>query len=98
MLVVVDCLKLRFGTVRLHEQPRGHGGHRGVESVMLSLGTREFPRLRIGIDGARNTSREHMADYVLTKIHSSDLDAFNESLHAASALIDEWVARVTAKT
>ena len=48
LLVVCDDLYLEFGTIRL--RPRGgHGGHNGLRSIIESLGTQAFPRLRIGV-------------------------------------------------
>jgi len=48
LLVVCDDLYLEFGTIRL--RPRGsHGGHNGLLSIIETLGTRVFPRLRIGV-------------------------------------------------
>lgn len=48
LVVVYDDLDLPLGRLRL--RPRGGaGGHRGVQSVIDALGTRDFPRLRFGI-------------------------------------------------
>ena len=47
-LVIFDDLDLPLGTLRLREQG-GAGGHRGMASVIAHLGTRDFPRVRIGI-------------------------------------------------
>ena len=48
LLVVHDDLDLAVGVVRLR-RGGGPGGHRGVESIIVSLGDREFPRLKLGI-------------------------------------------------
>ncbi|MHB1296132.1 MAG: aminoacyl-tRNA hydrolase [Anaerolineae bacterium] len=48
VLVIHDDLDLPLGRIRL--RPGGSsGGHRGVASVIETLGTGDFPRLRIGI-------------------------------------------------
>ncbi|MEJ7652882.1 MAG: aminoacyl-tRNA hydrolase [Chloroflexia bacterium] len=48
LLVVYDELDLAFGRIRL--RPGGSaGGHNGVRSVITSLGTQEFARLRVGV-------------------------------------------------
>jgi len=48
LLVLYDDLDLLLGTVRL--RPGGSaGGHHGMESIIAALGSRDFPRLRVGI-------------------------------------------------
>lgn len=48
LVIVYDDLDLPLGRLRL--RPRGGaGGHRGMQSVIDALATRDFPRLRFGI-------------------------------------------------
>jgi PTH1 family peptidyl-tRNA hydrolase len=47
-LVLCDDIDLPLGRIRLRRRG-GSGGHRGLESLILALGTEDFPRLRIGI-------------------------------------------------
>src|SRR5271157_5788534 len=50
LLVVYDDLDLPWQALRI--RPSGsHGGHHGVESLIETVGTREFPRVRLGIHG-----------------------------------------------
>jgi PTH1 family peptidyl-tRNA hydrolase len=63
LLVVYDDLHLPLGRIRL--RPGGSaGGHKGVEDIIRTLGTTNFPRLRIGIGQAYAKGRQ--ADYVLS--------------------------------
>jgi PTH1 family peptidyl-tRNA hydrolase len=48
ILVVYDDIHLSLGNLRVRLRGSS-GGHRGIESIIQSLGTEEFPRLRIGI-------------------------------------------------
>ena len=47
-IVIYDDLDLPFGSMKISFN-RSSGGHRGVESIIKALKTREFVRLRIGI-------------------------------------------------
>jgi len=47
-IVVYDDIDLPFGTMKISFN-RSSGGHKGVESIIKALKTREFARLRIGI-------------------------------------------------
>jgi len=48
LVVVHDDLDLALGEIKV-VKGRGAAGHRGVESVINSLGNRDFTRLRLGI-------------------------------------------------
>jgi len=64
LLIACDDLDLDFGVMRI--RPSGSsGGHKGLSSIIDYLGSREFPRLRIGI-GRQKESRQDAAEYVLS--------------------------------
>lgn len=48
LVVISDDLALPLGTIRIRERGTA-GGHNGLKSIIESLGTTEFVRLRIGI-------------------------------------------------
>ena len=48
LIVVHDDIDLPIGALRISFD-RGSGGHRGVESIVRSLGTYAFTRIRVGI-------------------------------------------------
>lgn len=51
LVVIHDDLDLPLGTVKM-VFGRGSGGHKGVESIMRAIKTKEFARIRIGISAA----------------------------------------------
>ena len=48
LIVISDDLALPFGSIRIRARGSA-GGHNGLKSIIGSLGTNEFTRLRIGI-------------------------------------------------
>ncbi len=48
LLVVCDDFNLPLGSLRLRKSG-GDGGHKGLASIIYELGTKDFPRLRLGI-------------------------------------------------
>jgi len=64
ILIVHDDIDLSLGKIKLVRHG-GAGGHKGVVSIMDHLGTREFPRLKIGIDRPAG-KEESIEDYVLS--------------------------------
>lgn len=64
LLVVCDDLNLEFGQIRLRTEGSA-GGHNGLSSIMETLATKEFPRLRLGIGKPGDPART--VDYVLDR-------------------------------
>jgi len=62
LLVVCDDLYLDFGTIRLRARG-GPGGHNGLLSIVETLGTQAFARLRVGV-GPAEPGEPH-AEFVL---------------------------------
>jgi len=61
VILAYDEVQLEIGKIRI--RPKGSaGGHRGVESVIAALRTRQIPRVRIGIGGSQ---RADLVDHVL---------------------------------
>jgi PTH1 family peptidyl-tRNA hydrolase len=80
LLVVHDDLDLPFGTLRL--RPRGGaGGQRGMGSIMATLNTQDFARLRVGI--GRPPGRMDPSDYVLHDFDPPEEEMLPELLSSA---------------
>ncbi|GMJ06594.1 hypothetical protein like AT1G18440 [Hibiscus trionum] len=70
VLVIFDDLDLPFAKLRLLPKG-GHGGHNGMRSIIDSLkGSRDFPRLRIGI--GRPQGRMDTINYVLRPFNKQE--------------------------
>ena len=81
MIVAHDDLDLPFGTIRIRPGG-GPGGQKGVASTIERLGSKDFPRLRIGI--GRPPGRMDPADYVLQDFPKADLPLLSEILDRAA--------------
>jgi PTH1 family peptidyl-tRNA hydrolase len=91
LIVVFDDMDLPPGKLRI--RPEGSsGGHKGMESIILALGTDLFPRLKIGV-GRPETPGFDGADYVLSRLTAGDVKIFEESVNLAvdaiCCLVDE---------
>lgn len=87
-LVVVDDADLAFGQIRM--RPSGSsGGHHGLESIEAHLGTREFPRLRVGI-GRRDSARE-IAGHVLGNFSEAEMELLGRVLTQAVSQVECWL-------
>ena len=85
MLVLSDDLDIPFGTIRIRASG-GPGGQRGMASIIEKLGTKDFPRLRIGI--GRPPGRMDPAAYVLQSFSKDEMQTLSEVLdHGADAVL-----------
>jgi PTH1 family peptidyl-tRNA hydrolase len=90
LLVAHDDLDLPFGTLRIRPAG-GPGGQRGMASTIEQLGTKEFPRLRLGI--GRPPGRMDPKDYVLQEFSRDDLKLLPEILDRAAEAALEFVVK-----
>jgi PTH1 family peptidyl-tRNA hydrolase len=84
LILAHDDSDLLLGDVRL-EFGRGPAGHNGVRSVIFTLGTQDFWRIRFGIRkqvDAEN-SRTRAGDFVLKEMKTEDYGAVEEAFVAA---------------
>ena len=84
ILVCFDDWALPLGKIRLRQGGSG-GGHKGMESVIDSLGAADVPRLRLGI-GPKPDAVEAV-DFVLSPFSSSEGALLDESLERAAEAV-----------
>lgn len=88
LILIYDDVDLEVGQLRLREKG-GAGGHHGVESVIASVGTTHFARVRIGI--GRENLVDDVTDYVLQKIPASQSESLEEAIISAADAIESMI-------
>ena len=88
LMILSDDLDLPFGTIRIRASG-GPGGQRGLSSILEKLGTKDIPRMRLGID--RPPGRMDPADYVLQKFSKDETQLLSETLDRAANAALEFV-------
>ncbi|MBE7534491.1 MAG: aminoacyl-tRNA hydrolase [Anaerolineales bacterium] len=88
LMILSDDLDLPFGTIRIRASG-GPGGQRGLSSILEKLGTKDVPRMRLGI--GRPPGRMDPADYVLQNFSRDDLKSLSELLDRAADAALEFV-------
>lgn len=78
LLVVVDDVALPAGRLRVRRSGSA-GGHNGLKSIIASLGTDGFARLRVGV--GRGDPRRDLSDHVLSRVTGE----LRETLDGATA-------------
>jgi len=88
LLVVSDDYHLPLGSLRLRASGSA-GGHNGLADVEAALGTRDYPRLRVGI-GPCSTADPKV--FVLGRFRASERGPAAESFDRAADAVESWLA------
>ena len=95
IFVVTDDVALPLGRLRARSEG-GAGGHNGLKSMIQSLATQAFPRMRVGV--GRGDDRRDLADHVLGRFDADERDTVSAAvLRAADAtemFLSEGIGRV----
>ena len=92
LIVIHDDLDLPTGKVRLRFGGSS-GGHKGIDSIIARIGTRDFYRVRVGIgrpdivEGTPADKEEAVVAYVLTDFSSEEEKNIDEAIPGVSAAI-----------
>ncbi|MCC6446169.1 MAG: aminoacyl-tRNA hydrolase [Armatimonadetes bacterium] len=84
ILVVYDDANLPLGRLRLRASGSA-GGHNGIKSLIASLGSPEFPRLKIGIG---ESGRPDLIDHVLSHFSPGEEPVIQQAWDRAAETIE----------
>jgi PTH1 family peptidyl-tRNA hydrolase len=88
LILVYDELALPWKQIRV--RPKGSAaGHNGVKSVIASLGTQEFPRVRLGIKPNRPIDG---AEFVLAPFKKAQMQDVEEMVAEGCAAVESIIA------
>ncbi|HEY4480174.1 MAG TPA: aminoacyl-tRNA hydrolase [Candidatus Paceibacterota bacterium] len=103
LIVVYDDIDLPLGTIKIAFN-KGSGGHRGLESVVKALKTKEFTRIRIGIAPTTPSGKikkpageQKVLDFILGDFKPKEMEilkkVFKKSAEAIEMIIKEGKER-----
>ena len=87
LIVIYDDLDLPFGVMKISWN-RGSGGHKGLESVIRAVKTKEFIRIRIGI-GKKGDVEKHILGKFTPKEREELKKLFKNLVTAVEVLIED---------
>jgi len=88
VLVICDDLSLAFGKMRLRTSGSA-GGHNGLKSIISDIGSNQFARLRLGIDGPKHAA--DIVDYVLSNFTPAEKKSLPDFINHALDCVTCWV-------
>lgn len=87
LLVIADDIAIPFGEFRLKAEG-GSGGHKGLESIAVHLGSLSYPRLRVGVGDRKQGD---LASYVLGNFNENEKKELPEIIRKAIDIIHLWL-------
>ncbi|MBQ2053561.1 MAG: aminoacyl-tRNA hydrolase [Eubacterium sp.] len=81
VIVIYDDTDLDVGRLRIRKQGSA-GGHNGIKSIIASLGTDVFDRVKVGI--GHKPADWDLADYVLGRFMKEELPVMREAVEKAT--------------
>ena len=91
IIVLFDDISLPPGRLRIRSDGSA-GGHNGIKSIIQSLGTDQFPRVKVGV-GAKPHPDYDLADWVLSKFSAQEekdlAPAMENAAKAALMVLDQ---------
>jgi peptidyl-tRNA hydrolase, PTH1 family len=84
LVVVHDEIDLPLGKYKFSKDSSS-AGHQGVQHIINILGTKDFTRLRIGIENREDKTKIPTEKYVLGKFTIAELRTLKKTLEKASA-------------
>ena len=85
LLVVYDEVQLPLGRLRVRRSGSS-GGQKGMESIIQMVGTKEIPRLRIGVGG--DSVKGDLTDYLLSPFSGDERLVLDSVLDRAVLAVD----------
>jgi PTH1 family peptidyl-tRNA hydrolase len=96
LLVIYDDLDLPLGKIRLR-QSGSSGGHKGMNSIISTLGGEDFPRIRVGIGRPQpekqSVSEDAVVSYVLSDFSPEEEAIIKPVIARVSEAIDCFLAQ-----
>jgi peptidyl-tRNA hydrolase, PTH1 family len=87
LIVIHDELDLSLGSIKIQKNVSA-AGHNGVQSIIDALGTKDFIRIRLGIDNPQTRGEMPGDAYVLQKFTDDEENIVNEVLEKAKSTVE----------
>lgn len=95
ILVIFDDISLPVGKIRIRADGSA-GGHNGLKSLISSLGSQAFPRIKVGV-GAKPHPDYDLADWVLSKFSAKEEKDLAPAVKNAAAAVEDIIRSGTEK-
>lgn len=92
LVVIYDDSDLPVGKIRIRKKGSA-GSHNGMKSIVASLGTEDFARIRVGI--GKRPEYMDMVDFVLGRFPKEERTVIDAKLEDVACAVEDMVANGT---
>lgn len=85
LFLIYDDINLEIGILKIRRKGSS-GGHKGVQSIIDTLGTQDIPRLRMGI-GMPQPGKD-LVEYVLSNFQEDEKEIAQKMIEDAASVIE----------
>ena len=87
VIIIYDDIEIPLGAIRVRKDGSG-GTHNGMKNIILEVGTKEIPRIRIGLGVDKSMD---LADYVLSNISKADMEIVLKACDKINAGLENYI-------
>lgn len=92
LIVLHDDIDLPLGKIKI-SFGRGSGGHKGVESVIRALKTKDFWRIRIGVSPKNKLPHKKIPDFLTSPMRKPDFETLKKSFKKISEALETMLSK-----
>lgn len=94
LIIIHDDLDMETGKLRIRKTGSS-GGHKGIESIIQNIGSKDFIRVKIGIGREAGIPAE---EYVLSKFGRQEIGMIKETIKRAADAVHSIISEGVDKT
>ncbi len=87
VVIIFDDIEIPLGAIRVRKEGSG-GTHNGMKNIILEVGTKDIPRIRIGLGVDKTID---LKDYVLSPISKADMEIVNKSIEKINEALSDYI-------
>lgn len=87
LIVIHDDLDILLGRFKI-SYGKSSGGHKGVESVMRALKTKNFIRIRIGVSPQNKPAQKEVMKFIVGKFKPAEAEVFKKVIKKISEALE----------
>ena len=87
VIIIFDDIEIPLGAIRVRKEGSG-GTHNGMKNIISEVGTKDIPRIRIGLGVDKSID---LKDFVLSPISKADMEIVSASIEKINDGLNDYI-------